>query len=265
MYMGRYTYSVEVGIGRSELRSPHYPAQAACPLPDTESSTPRTNSKRCRCIRLLGGIAGARVLARLMDVDVVGVLAFGLVFVFGSRSHLGWRPCLGGFPVVSADMGCVRRGLQGRERGWRIGGIVDGAIGGSLIVVGPWLFVEGGGGHGGHSWLFIDRGDELPWPFVDRGCGWSSIHRSWWWALVDGGDAPSWPFVDPGGEPRGRYVEDEPYPLSGSVTLVFQGDNMMGQELPMVNDVRKAVEHDSLHSKLKTDIYAQPQRRHWEK
>lgn len=31
----------------------------------------------------------------------------------------------------------------------------------------------------------------------------------------------------------------------------------MMTKLPMVNDVRKAVEHDSLHSKLKTDIYAQ--------
>jgi hypothetical protein len=33
---------------------------------------------------LLAGIAGPRVVARFTDVDVVGVVAFGLVFV-GSR------------------------------------------------------------------------------------------------------------------------------------------------------------------------------------
>ena len=41
-------------------------------------------------------------------MDVVGVLMFGLRFMFGSPSCLGWHPHLDGDFVVSADMGYVR-------------------------------------------------------------------------------------------------------------------------------------------------------------
>ena len=61
-----------------------------------------------------------------MNMDAVGVLVFGLGFVFGSPSHLGWHPRLDGdFPFVD------RRGRL-------------------------WPFVEGGAN--GPLWPFVDRG-----------------------------------------------------------------------------------------------------------
>jgi len=74
---------------------PH-PVQAACPPPNTISTLIASHGVHCQCIWLLAGISGARVMARFMDEIVVGVLTFGLVFMFGSQSHLGWHPCLDG-------------------------------------------------------------------------------------------------------------------------------------------------------------------------
>ena len=71
-------------------------------------------------------------------MDVVGVLTFGLRFVFGSPSHLGWHVHLDGDSIVSANMGYVRVSLQGIEWEWRMGaggGIISGAIGHSLSTV----------------------------------------------------------------------------------------------------------------------------------
>src|ERR1700704_3217557 len=54
-----------------------------------------------RRIWLLAGIAGARVVARFMDVDVVGVLAFGLALAFGFTVAFGLASAFGwGFVFV---------------------------------------------------------------------------------------------------------------------------------------------------------------------
>ena len=95
-------------------------------------------------------------------MDVVGILAFGLGFVFDSPSGLGWHLHLDGDSVMSADMGYVRGSLQGREWEWRMGtgwGIISGAIGHSLSVVGI------------HGYLLKEVPMAL-WPFVVVGtCG----------------------------------------------------------------------------------------------
>ena len=59
-------------------------------------------------------------MARFMDMDVVGVLAFGLGFVFGSPSRLGWCLHLDGDSVVSANMGYVRGACreESGDGGW---------------------------------------------------------------------------------------------------------------------------------------------------
>ena len=91
---------------------PHYPVQAACPLLVAEFSLPTLIAN-----------AGACVVAHITNVDVVGVLVFGLRFMFGSPSRLGWHPHFDGDFVVSADMGYVRGSLQrvGVEDGGRLG------------------------------------------------------------------------------------------------------------------------------------------------
>ena len=91
-------------------------------------------------------------------MDVVGVLTFGLRFVFGSPSHLGWHVHLDGDSIVSANMGYARVSLQGREWEWRMGaggGIISGAIGHSLSAMAA---------HG----------------HFRRRCQWLGGHLSWW-------------------------------------------------------------------------------------
>ena len=110
-------------------------------------------------------------MARFTDMDMVGVLAFWLGFMFGSPSHLGWHSHLDGDFIMSADMGYVRGGLQGREQGWRMGagwGIISGAIGHLLSVMGTY----------GH---LLKEVPMAPWPFVMVGtCGCSSITSPNW-------------------------------------------------------------------------------------
>ena len=48
------------------------------------------------CIWLLAGIVSAHIVACFMDMNLVGVLMFALVFTFGSPSHLDWHPHLDG-------------------------------------------------------------------------------------------------------------------------------------------------------------------------
>ena len=48
-------------------------------------------------------------------MDVVGVLMFGLRFMVGSPSGLGWHPHLDGDFIVSADMGYVRAACREQE------------------------------------------------------------------------------------------------------------------------------------------------------
>ena len=89
-------------------------------------------------------------------MDVVGVLTFGVRFVFGSPSHLGRHLHLDGDSIVSANMGYARVSLQGRAWEWRMGagvGIISGVIGHSLsamaayghllneVPMAQWLFV----------------------------------------------------------------------------------------------------------------------------
>ena len=59
-------------------------------------------------------------MARFTDMDVVGVLAFGLGFVFGSPSRLGWCLHLDGDSVMSANMGYVRGACreESGDGGW---------------------------------------------------------------------------------------------------------------------------------------------------
>ena len=100
-------------------------------------------------------------------MDVVGVLVFGLRFMFGSPSCLGWHPHLDGDFVVCADMGYVRGSLQ------RVG-------------------VEDGGRLGNHCWCywrFVKHCGHL-WPFVEGGANGSM-------AVCCGGH--SWPVIDPSG------------------------------------------------------------------
>ena len=79
-------------------------------------------------------------------MDVVGVLAFWLGFVFGSPSCLGWRRHLDGDSIVSADMGYV---CEGQPAGKRVG-------------------VEDGGRLGNHRWCYwpFSKHHGCPWPFV---------------------------------------------------------------------------------------------------
>jgi hypothetical protein len=77
----------------------------------------------CRPIWSLAGLASARVVARFMDVDLVGVPAFALVFAFGSRSHLGWRPRLDGrLRLCLCSRSGVVRGHIGGRRGYGVQG-----------------------------------------------------------------------------------------------------------------------------------------------
>ena len=58
---------------------------------------------------LLAGIASAHVVAGFMDMDLVGVLMFVLVFVFDLWLHLGWCPHLDGCLCLHSGVvhGCI--------------------------------------------------------------------------------------------------------------------------------------------------------------
>jgi len=123
--MGRYPYFVGVG-GGSDVGTPppllvkHWRSrttldvQAACPVPDTESSTILYWR-----IWPLAGIAGACIVGHFMDMDMVGVLVFGLALAFGFTVAFGLTSTFGwGFVCLGLHSGGVHGRIQDGRHGY---------------------------------------------------------------------------------------------------------------------------------------------------
>jgi len=90
----------------------------------------------CWPIWLLAGIASAHIVVHFMDMGLVGVPAFALVFTFGSQSHLGWCPRLDGLLHLCLCLHSgVVRGHIGGHHGYGVHGCGHN-VGGGVMGMG---------------------------------------------------------------------------------------------------------------------------------